>query len=372
MPGALYFFALLFKGYERVIILTQSGRIADISTGSKLSLVTLNRYLLGRRPEGENNTLEAAPAENYLDLASRTIAALRRSVLCGETFADLFEEAEAIRKDLCVEQGHEIVNQCATRMEDLLSSYQVRLRQAESDRAADFRNVLDMLNETLSYFTDDNQKTSERRKQLETNLTKAARMNDISSLRSYLTRMVQSVRDEGRRDQDKAQEVIDLLGRHIQQVHKAQSKFNSDLPGRTKAIEYLKQMREANPHPSRLHIALFVADSLGAIRERHGEEAAKVILQELGRKQLKQLTLEGQVFHWSANALALIWQHADESSSASDIAAKLKMPCEQRVFVGTRVAIFNVILRSLVVQVRDSNEEIEGTLDRFNRRGMPC
>jgi len=339
--------------------------------GTELSLVTLNRYLLGRRHEGEVVVPEP-PSENYLDLATRTIAALRRSVLCGETFADLFEAADAIRKDLHVEHGHEIVNQCATKMEDLLAAYQARLRQAECDRASDLRSVLDMLNETMSYFTDDSQRTAERRKQLETNLTKAARLEDISSLRSYLTRMVQAVRDEGRQDHDKTKEVIDLLGRQIQQVHRAQQKFSSDLPGRTEAINYLSHIRETHRHSSQLHIALFVADSLAAIRERHGDETAKAILQDLGRKQLKSLTPDGQVFCWSPNALALIWQHTDDSSAASDLSAGLKMPCEQRVFVGTRVAIFNVMLRSLTVEVRDSTEEIEATLDRFNRRGSAC
>lgn len=336
-----------------------------------MSLVTLNRYLLGKRQEREATPPET-PGGDYLDLTTRTIAAIRRSVLSGETFADLFEEADAIRRDLHVQQGHAVVNQCATRLEDLLCVYQQRLRQAEAEKAADFRNVLDMLNETLSYFADGSQKTAEKRKQLEASLSRAARMEDLSALRSYLSKMVQSVRDEGQRDEDKAQEVIDLLGKQIQQVHKAQLKYSSDLPGRVNAIEYLKQLREANPHPSQLHVALFVADSLGSIRERHGEETAKVIMQDIGRKRLTALAPEGQVFCWSSNALALIWQHTDPSTSATDLAAGLKMPCEQRVFVGTRVAIFNVLLRSLVLEVHESSDEIESAMDRFNRRSGPC
>jgi GGDEF domain-containing protein len=332
-----------------------------------MSLVSLNKYLLGHSKDTAAAGTQPLP-ENYLDLTTRTMAAIRRSVVVGESFVDLFEEIDMIRKDLHVESGCDVVNQCATRLEDLLATYQKRLRQAEIDRSAELRNVLDMLNETLSYLTTGTQKTEDRRKQLETNLSMAGRIDDISSLRSYLTKVLQSVRESGRQDSHEAQEVIERLGRQIAQVHKAQSRFNSELPGRASAMEYLKQLWHTDPPPSNLHVALFVADSLKVIRERHGDEVASLILQDLGRKHLKDLTPTGEVFAWSPNALVLIWQHTDDNRPATDISSRLKQPCEQRAFVGTRVAIFNVMLRSLVVQARENSEEIEQILDRFVRR----
>jgi hypothetical protein len=332
-----------------------------------MSLVTLNKYLLGRQKEPADLDSQSRP-DNYLDLATRTMAAIRRSVVVGESFVDLFEEIDIIRKDLHVESNPDVVNQCATRLEDLLATYQKRLRQAEIDRSTELRNVLDMLNETLSYLTTGTQKTEDRRKQLETNLSLAGRIDDISSLRSYLTKILQSVRDGGREESHEAQEVIERLGRQIQQVHKAHSRFNSELPGRASAIEYLKQLWQTDPPPSNLHVALFVADSVKVIRERHGDEVASLILQDLGRKRLKDLTPTGEVFSWSQSALVLIWQHTDDTCPATDISSRLKQPLEQRAFVGTRVAIFNVMLRSLVVQARENTEEIEQILDRFVRR----
>jgi hypothetical protein len=40
--------------------------------------------------------------------------------------------------------------------------------------------------------------------------------------------------------------------------------------------------------------------------------------------------------------------------------------------VGTRVAVFNVALRSLIVQTKANLEELASTLDRFSRGGGAC
>src|SRR5450755_2092766 len=149
--------------------------------GESLSILTLNKFLLGSRRESEGAIPETLSGD-YLDVASRTIASIRRSVLGGETFVDLFDEMDSIRKDLHVETARETVSQCATHVEDVLLKYQNRLRQADQDRAGDFKNVLDILNEVLSYLTADNQKSEARRKHLESNLTLAARVDDISTL----------------------------------------------------------------------------------------------------------------------------------------------------------------------------------------------
>jgi hypothetical protein len=334
-----------------------------------VSIVTLNKFLLARRQDGPGSYQEAPP-ENYLDLATGVIAAIRRSVLCGEPFLDLFEELDLVRKDLHVETGPETVNHCAARLEDILVTYQTRLRQAEVERASDLRNISEMLTETLTYLASGNQKADERLKHLEGNLTTAARIDDIASLRTYLSKMLKSVREDGRQEKEKTQEVIDRLGHQIQQVQKAQSRFNSDLPGRSSALDCLREAWQATPAPTNLHVALFAADSLQQIRQRHGEEVANLILQNMGREHILPLAADAQVFSWSPNSLALVWLHRDHTSSASDISHALSLPLEQRVFVGTRVAIFNVMLRSLVVKIHESVEDAETSLDRFLRRSV--
>ena len=101
-----------------------------------MSILTLNKFLLNGWRESEAVIPEAISG-HYLDVASRALAAIRRSVLVGETFTDLFEEMDSIRKDLHVENGSEAVSACATRVEDLLVTYQNRLRSADQDRAAE-------------------------------------------------------------------------------------------------------------------------------------------------------------------------------------------------------------------------------------------
>jgi len=302
-------------------------------------------------------------------LASRNIAAVRRLVLGGETFVDLFDEMDTIRKDLHVESGREAINRCASRLEDVLLKYQSRLRDTERDREADFRKTLDILNDVLHHFTTDNQQSEERRKQLENNLSVATRIEDLTSLRAQLGKILQSVRDEGRRETIKAQEVINGLGKQIQKVHKAQAHFTSPLPGRGKAIDYLTPLLHAIPPVSNLYLAIFAADSLRAIRGRHGEEVANTILKDLALKQLQQAFPESQVFCWSASTLLLVWQSQEESAAAGEILSRLKPCYEQRAFVGTRMAVFNVVLRSLLLQSKGTIDEVAVTLDRFSREG---
>jgi polyhydroxyalkanoate synthesis regulator phasin len=334
-----------------------------------LSIETLNKYLLGRRQESAGQLQEPTVPENYLDMATRAIAAIRRSVLCGEPFLDLFEEVDVIRKDLHVETSRGTVSNCAGRLEEVLTTYQTRRRQAEADRVTDLRNITDMLTETLSHLTTDNKKAEERRSHLEGNISTAARIDEVAALRTYLSKMLHSVREDGKQEKEQAREVMDRIGRQIQEVQKAQSRVNSNLPGRSNALQHLTQTWQASPASPNLHVALFAADSIQPIRQRHGEEVANLILQDLGRKQIQPLAPEGQVFCWSPNSLALIWLHKNSSTAASDISHGLMLPCEQRVFVGTRVAIFNIMLRSLVVKVHESVAETEATLDRFVRRG---
>jgi GGDEF domain-containing protein len=333
-----------------------------------VSIVTLNKFLLSSRSQAEASVPDA-PSGDYLDVASRAIAAIRRSVLGGETFTDLFEEMDSVRKNLHIGGTREATTQCAVRIEEILSTYQSRLRQEEIDRSADFKNILDILNQVLGHLTVDDQESQTGRRQLESDLVLAARIDDISTLRKHLAKVLHSVREEGRQSKDKTQEVIKSLGQQIQQVHKAQSRFTTSLPGRNSAIEYLTPMLDTNNPPPNLHVAMFTSDSFRMIRERHGEEAANFILQDLGRKQLQPLFPDAEMFCWSPNVLSVIWQHHEESTSPADISARVKSPYEQKVFVGTRMAVFNITLRSLVMPARGTLKELMWALDRFSRGG---
>ena len=335
-----------------------------------MSIVTLNKFLnIGK--DGSALAEDETRPESYLEVATRAIAAVRRSVFCGDTYADLFELMESVRKDLHVEGGPGVSSDCATKIEEALSTYQNRLRQVERERAADFRNLLDILNEALSYVTAGSEQTEARRKHLEANLSAVARLDDISVLRPELIKIVRAVKEEGRGDQEKAKVVIDSLGRQIQQAHKAQLRFSDDMPSRAEAVEYLASLLQQDRSATGIYTALFVGDSLPVIRERHGEKVAGSILQDLARKQILPLVPKGQVFCWSPNALLLVWLQAEGSKPATELVSSLKWPCERRAFVGSRVAIFNITMRSLVIEVRGTAEELAASLERFHgKRGL--
>jgi hypothetical protein len=78
------------------------------------------------------------------------------------------------------------------------------------------------------------------------------------------------------------------------------------------------------------------------------------------------------VFRWAPNALLLVWRDTDPSKAPGDVLVGLKPSYEQRAFVGTRVAVFSITLRSLVIQTRGTMEELILTFDRFSRAGGVC
>lgn len=336
-----------------------------------MSLVTLDKFLNSSRWDVKAS-VRGEEKDVYLEVVTRALGAIRQSVLCGEAFTDLFSEVDSIRKELHVKAGAEVASRCAQRLDEALATYQSRYRQLDIDRATDLRNVLDMLNESLSYLTSDVETSERRRRELEQSLSTASRLDDLTHIRKHLTKMLQVVREEAKADHGKAEKVIKSLGRQIQQIHRAQLRFSSVLRSRTDAVEYIASIMDAGAAATHLHLALFVADSLTVIRERHGDEAASLILQNMGHKQVQALAPEGQVFYWSTNSLLMVWEHTDGSKPAGEVASTLKSPVEQRVFVGSRVAIFNVAVRSLVIQARGTVDDLVGSLDRFQRRGGAC
>lgn len=332
-----------------------------------LSLVTLNKYLNGLRNES-SAAVHEAQSSAYQDFAARTLAAIGASVFCSESFSDLVVEVDAIRSQLQISGEPETVSRCGERVREALEAYQGRLRQSDSERATDLRNVLNMLNEGLSFLTEDAQTAGVRYQELESNLAAACRMDDIRVLRQHLAKTLETVREEARAGEARAAHVINSMGRQIQQVHKAQVRFNSNLPGRSEALEYIGPILKGSAPATNFYIALFVADSLPAIRERHGEEIGTFILQEMGRKQVQALAPDGKVFCWSASALLLTWNHTDASQEPKDVPAQFRTPCEQRACVGSRVAIFNVAVRWLLVHAQGSVEELITFLDRFHQQ----
>lgn len=334
-----------------------------------MGLLSLEKYLYAGRPQPEPAAVGSAPA-SYLDFATRALSSIRRSVLVGESLADLSENAEVIRRTLQVESEQQVVSQCAAELEAMLEIFQQRVRTEARQQASDLRNVLDILNETFSHLHTGTEKSAERLKELETGLSRAASIEDMPRLRNHLLKMLDYVRQEGTRDQNETRATLENLTQQIRHANATTSRLCTQLPGRNEALEYIgAELPRAGDN---LYAGLFAADSLRAIRVRHGEELGARILQDAAQKHIAPLAADGRVFCWSVNSVLLMWRQTDPSVAPADLPSKLGATLQLRAFLGTRVATFSLALRSVVMQASGSVDEFVWTLDRFAKAGPGC
>lgn len=331
-----------------------------------MSIVSLEKFLYDARKSGGPAPATEASG-SYLELSSRLMAAICRSVLVGETFTDLSGKQEELRKNLNVAAEGE-ASGTARETEALLQTFQQRVRQTDEETAKEFKGVLDILNNAFAKLNARSEKSDERMKHLEAGLNRVTRADDLGSLRAQVGKMLEFVRQEVKFDQTDGKAEIDSLGNQIRQAQQATSRFRVHFATREEAIEELKS-RLGKGGDAGLHTALFVADSLRAVRVRHGDEIANNILQDLARKEIQSLVPSGAVFCWSPTSILLIWDHADAATAPSELSARVKAPIECKAFVGTRTALFNIALRSMVRAANGPVDEIVWALDRFQKGG---
>jgi hypothetical protein len=331
-----------------------------------MSIVSLERFLKdagksGSRPPATDST------SSYLELSSRLMAAICRSVLVGGTYTDLSCKLEDLRKNLNVASERE-ASGTARETEAVLQMFQNRVRQTDEETAAEFKGILDILNTAFAQLNARSEKSDERMKHLETGLSRVAKVDDLGSLRAQVGKMLEFVRQETKVDQTNGKAELDSLGSQIRQAQQTSARFRTHFATREEAVDELKA-RLGTGADANLHTALFVADSLRAVRVRHGDEIANNILQDLGRNEIQSLAPNGAVFCWSPTSILLIWDHADAAMAPSELPGRFKAPIECKAFVGTRTAIFNIALRSMVRAASGSVDEIVWALDRFQKGG---
>ncbi|HEX4771079.1 MAG TPA: hypothetical protein VH351_09630 [Bryobacteraceae bacterium] len=331
-----------------------------------MSIVSLEKFLYDpRRPAGPAAATD--PAGSYLELSSRLMAAICRSVLVGGTFTDLSGKLDELRKNLSV-AGERDASGTAHETESLLQTFQQRVRQTDEETAKEFKGVLDILNNAFGQLNARSEKSDERMKHLEAGLNHVAKVDDLGSLRAQVGKMLEFVRQEVKFDQTNGKAEIDSLGSQIRQIQQSTSRFRAPFATREEAIDALKSRLDSGKDAN-LHTALFVADSLRAVRVRHGDEVANNILQDLACNPIQSLAPEGAVFCWSPTSILLIWDHADVASAPGELAGRIKPPVECKAFVGTRTALFNIGLRSTVRAANGPIDEIVWALDRFQKGG---
>ena len=330
-----------------------------------MSIVSLEKYLNG------SNAQSAASAQNssdlvYLELASRLMAGICRSVFVGEPFTDLSENLEALRKSLQVNPDQGAISQQARLGETLLQTFQDRMRLDRQQTITDFKRVLDIVNETLAQVTESSERSDDRFKQVEQGLSRATRIEDMTVLRGHLNKMLATVRNDSKSEEQHRKKLLDNLDSKIRTVHETAASLPFPLLGRPQAIEHLIAICNRQAPPDSMHAALFTIDSLRAIRIRHGEEVASRVLSGVASTEIQPLAHAGHVFIWSPSTLLLLWEHNDAEVPVTDVIQHLKTPIEHRAFVGSRTAVFNLSVRSLVARLQGTAVEMAETLDRFS------
>lgn len=305
------------------------------------------------------------PALGYFDLSRKILTGVGSSFFIGEALADLSQELDTLRDGLQPDSGAETLASAAKRFSGLLHAFRERLRQADQERAEDFRKVLAILNEAFSNLNTGGDRSDVRLRKLESSLQDATRIDDLRSLKIHLFQTLQFVRKEAEKAREERREALQALGNQITEVHKSAARFRVGLAGRDEALTELASCLKQNESGTNLYVALFVADSLPALRARHGNEIADGLLDELARTEIQALAPEGKIFCWAPHAVLLVWRSKEDRDKVRKLGNQLKTPFQYGASVGTRVATFSIALRSLIMQAGEALEQITSHLDQF-------
>ena len=338
-----------------------------------MSLLSLERYLYGgqKQPPPPAARPEAPPGGHFT-LSQNILASISRFMAADEESGDLAEQTSGLGAGFCHDTSANEIQGCIHELERLLEEYRDRQKRREQERAEDFRKVLALLNEAFSHLTAGSERSDSRFKRLETSLSTAAKSEDIRTLKAQLSEVLQFVRQQSEQESQHAQGALKNLGEQMRQVHSSASQFGSSLQVREQAIARLTESirNEAEGTCKKVYATLFVADALTALRSRHGNQIADGLLEDLSRKDIAAILPEATIFRWGANGLLATWQSdADLSVLTSHVAAKSKAPFDHRAFVGTRVAVFSIPVRSVTMKISSSLSELVPNLDRFEGGG---
>lgn len=330
-----------------------------------MSFLSLEKYLYAAQKSSGAALAEVEPALGYFDLSRKILTSVGSSFFIGEALADLSQELDTLREGLRAESGGETLASAAKHFSGLLHSFRERLRQADQERAEDFRKVLAILNEAFANLDTGGDRSDIRLRKLESSLQDATRIDDLRSLKTHLSQTLLFVRKEAEREREERKEALQALGNQISEVHKSAARFRVGLAGRDEALNELATSLKQNESGTNLYVALFVADAVPALRARHGNEIADGLLDELARKEIQALAPEGKIFCWAPHAVLLVWRSRDDRDKVRKLGNQLKTPFQYGASVGTRVATFSIALRSLIMQAGEALEQITAQLDQF-------
>jgi hypothetical protein len=332
-----------------------------------LSLLSLEKYLYSAFQTPARGSDSRADGSGYYELACWLLLSVSRTVLAAEHLSDIAEQVERLRADLQPGADGESLAKAVERFQVILQTFKGRLRKHDRERADDFRNILSILNEAFASLDSGGERAGVRFKQLERSLHDASKMDDLRSLKVYLSDVLRFVREESEDESRKTRTALEALGAQLEVAHQAAARFSGGgLRGREHGLAYLAEAINQGENSEALYAGLFVADALRAVRSRHGNQVSEALLNDISRKLIRQLLPEAQGFEWSSDAVLMVWRSAEKFAAVShEIRTALNNPFENRAFVGTRVANFTISVRSLLLEARGRVDGIVSKLEQF-------
>ncbi len=179
--------------------------------------------------------------------------------------------------------------------------------------------------------------------------------------------MLAFVHDQVLQERDQTRQALEALSKQLELANRAASRFRTSLPNRDEAITELSR-ETGGLQEVRRYVGIFVADTLSALRLRHGNEISEYLLHEFSRKRISALLPDGKMFRWSAQSVLAVW-HSQKALGdiSAEIAGSCQAPFDCRAFVGTRTATFRIATRFVVLDAQLNTNELIRALDHFSR-----
>jgi GGDEF domain-containing protein len=328
-----------------------------------LSLLSLEKYLYAPR-DGAAIARNPEAVTGYFGFSSRVLETIR-AALIGEALADIAKNLDSLRESLRPDHDATALNEFAQRFGDLYGQFRDRLRRADQERAEDFRKVLGTLSEAVGYLSSGSQASGSRFQKLENSLQVAAKMEDLGTLRTHLSKVLQNVRQEATEERQQTRGVLEFLGSQIRDSEQAVSGLGIGIALRQEAIDDMNSALRDTSANGNVYATLFVADTLKQLIALHGGDISDKLLQEFARKEIQPLAPDGKVFRWSPTSVLLLWRSEKSHEQLRDAGNTAKSLFEYQTFMGNRLVTFKVAVRSLLVQMRGGFDDILCSLDNF-------
>jgi hypothetical protein len=217
-------------------------------------------------------------------------------------------------------------------------------RESLSIQSAEVQRLVATFNEAVLALASGGDQVADRFSRVESSLVRAARMENLTSVRACLQDTVNLLHREARAQQaESAARVAEFETALARSRTSILSSIPSTTLGRHEACQMIRQtMASSAQTPFALTVVVF--DRLAATRARFGPAIAAEALAAFTRARAADSAADGAVFLWADNAL--LWK-AHPTHEPADLRAAMEgllgQPFEYRTVIGGRPAVLSLL-----------------------------